>query len=474
MYILTQKYQIILENLFKKAIKSYFLNMIPNFNYKSNVFDYVNFIQITSDSLNEFAKNYLIEVFELLDKDFKSSKERSKRYHLNKYESRTILTIFGEITYSRTFYKNIVDGSMYCPVDRMIGLNPNDYFDPTIKSLAIELTASNSYSEAGRIINNLIYKKFNIKNEYLLLSRQTIRNFILSAKLATFSYKKSEYPVGTIYIMADEHFVGSQFQDKDFMVKHAVIHEGPIKVTKNRNQLKNKHVFYSIDEPIANQLIDYIENVYDINKIKKIIILGDGANWIKSLKNEFKLTKDIEVVYVLDKFHFKQAVHHISCNYYIEKMIAKHVKNNNKKHFKLLINLLIKENPNRQKIITEKKKYILNNWNAILYLYNHNLSCPMESQISHNIVSRTSSRPRGFVKSSLDKLLTIKFMKINGNDIKTSYFSNYNQSNQVIINSNKNNIYNDSNRNKLTNKAQNQLNDFTNMKSPMRSYQVQY
>lgn len=55
---------------------------------------------------------------------------------------------------------------------------------------------------------------------------------------------------------------------------------------------------------------------------------------------------------------------------------------------------LINSYPHRKDTIEYKMTYILNNWFNINCLYKDNLSCPMESQISHNITDLFTARPK--------------------------------------------------------------------------------
>jgi len=57
--------------------------------------------------------------------------------------------------------------------------------------------------------------------------------------------------------------------------------EGP---SSKRNNLINKHYFggvYNNAEDLWQQVVCYIEEYYDSNKLEKIYICGDEASWIK-------------------------------------------------------------------------------------------------------------------------------------------------------------------------------------------------
>lgn len=104
----------------------------------------------------------MINAFESLDYSFKHSLDRKRKYEIKSYHKRTILTIFEEITFARTFYKSKVTGKNYCFLDRYLGLHKYDYFDPYLKALVIEYASFNSYPKTARYINDLIGNRISI------------------------------------------------------------------------------------------------------------------------------------------------------------------------------------------------------------------------------------------------------------------------------------------------------------------------
>ena len=58
-------------------------------------------------SVRTLIKKVIITTFEELDNNFKNSAERKSRYYINKSNvSRTLITIVGEVSFKRTYYKN--------------------------------------------------------------------------------------------------------------------------------------------------------------------------------------------------------------------------------------------------------------------------------------------------------------------------------------------------------------------------------
>lgn len=428
---------IILQNyldLLKKVIfDSFSYNLKKELNkidINGNVMNYVDLLSTLDESLCLIAKNSLITILETIDKSYSISIERKRKFDIKSYHSRTIMTIFGEITFKRTFYTNKINGKNFCYLDRLFGLHKYDYFDPYLKALIIDFAANNSYSKTANYINNLIGNRIKLNCPFKYISRQTVRNIIMSNDLSNPEIKPLDTP-SILYIIADEKWIHTQNNNnKDIMMKSIVLFE-----SINNHKLFNKQVFANKNTNLlTDDCLNYICKVYDVDKIKTIYIIGDGASWINSLRQYFKLNSKITVIQGLDKFHFKQAIHHIGQDSKLEKVLTSYVINNNKKEFKTCINHLIESNPYRKKTIEDKKQYILNNWSKIKNLYKYNLSCPMESQISHNIAAFFTSRPKGYSTESIKKLIKIRLLYKNNYNIKELFLNNFNSDEILTIN----------------------------------------
>ena len=118
-----------------------------------------------------------------------------------------------------------------------------------------------------------------IINNNIVINRATTRNIVLS-----FNPEHNEElelkRVEKLFIMLDEKFIGSQFNDgKDFMTKASVIFEDSIPEyktkkkdnSKTRYKLVNPHACASIDNDLLEDTINYIYDNYDVNYIKDIV-----------------------------------------------------------------------------------------------------------------------------------------------------------------------------------------------------------
>lgn len=435
MEIITQNYENILKDLIIKNFSDILTSNIYTNDSKNRVFNYIDILSNLDSKLCEIACKSLKAIFDAIDRGFKNSPERRRKYHIKSHQERTILTVFGEITFRRTFYSHKRNYSSYCYLDDYLGLKKYDYFDPYIKSTILEQAAIlNSYSKVARFVNNMLGNRIKFNYDPFLISKQTIRNIILSSYVSNPQIIQKDTP-DTIYIMADEKFIATQnHNNEDVMVKSIVIFDGKNALGK-RVILNNKNVFASFgNNNCLDNALDFLYYTYDTDVIKNIFIMGDGASWIKNLRSNFRINNKTNVIFALDKFHFKQAIHHIALHSELEKILTYYVLNNMKADFSICCDALISSSPHRSETISNKQTYIINNWNYINNLYEFQLSCPMESQISHNIADIFSSRPKGYSIKSLNNLLNLRLLYLNHHNIKLLFLNNFNKKDILTFN----------------------------------------
>ena len=293
------------ENFKQKLIKSNNIN---------NVFNYIDIISNLDQLLCEIALNSLKTIFSAIDKSYCNSTERKAKHHIKAHTSRTILTIFGEITFTRITYISKLDGSSFCYLDRYLGLEKYDYFDPYIKASVIEEAANTSIPIVCKKINDLIGNRVSLHIKEQYVTKQTVQNIILKSIISNAEIPEVETP-DNLYIMLDEKWVHTQRNDgKDIMIKSMVTFENSI-----NGKLINKPIFAGKNNECVNKCFDFIYQYYDLDKIKNIYFLDDGAKWIKTIPTEFKSNNITNILFCLDKIHFKQALHHLCHQKELEK-----------------------------------------------------------------------------------------------------------------------------------------------------------
>lgn len=184
MNIISNNYEKILKEMIFNQFSKNLREQLNKTNNTNKVFNYIDLLSSLDNSLCEIAKNSLITIFESIDKSYCNSIERIRKYHIKAHLPRTIFTIFGEITFTRTFYTDRNNHGSFCYLDRFLGLRKYDYFDPYIKATIIEYSANNSIPTVCDMINELIGNRIKLESKIKYLNRQTIRNIILDSKLS--------------------------------------------------------------------------------------------------------------------------------------------------------------------------------------------------------------------------------------------------------------------------------------------------
>ena len=419
-----------LKENFNKYLNNFFLE--SNFWSKSsNIDNYIDFMSNLDIFNYSLMTNAIKSYFEFIDNVFFNSIYRKKNCVSKGFYKRTILTLFGEITFKRRYYFDKTNNERFFFTDFYLNLPKRKYFDPFICADIVEEAASSSYSKTGKIIASKIGNRI---NNIISISRASVRNIVMSLNIEEDNYDEDKKRIEKLYVMLDEKFVGSQFNNKqDHMIKAAVLFENTELVYKykkkedsiDRYKLIGSHTCASIDNELLNDTVDYIYNTYDVDYLKEINFMGDCALWIKNFpkSNWFKFDNNIEINFSMDGFHFSQALGNLTTLKHedVYDALYEYVAKNTR-----LCNEFLDCFPERKETIEKKRDYILNNWNERQFYQNHSyLKCSMESHISHIFADIFTSRPKAYSKKGLKQLLKLRLLKVNNKNIKEKYFNTF-------------------------------------------------
>ena len=374
--------------------------------------DFSKFIINLKEALDEVGVELTSNSLELLDEIVRESKNRKKEYYIQRRnDEKRIATILGEVSYSRTYYKNKNDGSYTYLSDKMIGIEPHDRKDMSYEAALIEESLDSSYQKTGDTVA-----------PKAVVSKQTVLNTIrklgeVENSAAKISEPKKEVKI--IYIEADEDHVAMQ-DGTNKQIKLIYVHEGKKLTSKNRYKLKNVRYFtgnYSTSEELWLQVADYLEEAYEMEKVEKIYLSGDGAKWIKEGLNWIKGSQ-----YVLDGFHLakyvRKAIAHMPECY--DEVIWNYIDNLDKKSVKETLDLIIEqtEKETKKESVKKSKQYILSNWEGIERRYDKDyIGCSAEGHVSHILSARLSSRPLGWSLIGADEMARLRVYRANGGNI---------------------------------------------------------
>lgn len=396
-------------------------------------FNTAELIEIIGEFSHFIAQFTLKCILEKADTEFRNSPYRTERWYVKATRSRTITTPFGDVTYCRTIYQpKDKNGKCFCYVDQKFGIPKYDRYDPCVKAMAAEFYANhNSMLKVGRIIGYYIHSPFSMKKDRKIhdIPRQTIFRFLKSRRCIQERAEERKNTPETLYIMADEKWIPLQDHDAQgnklkCMAKAAVVFEDVATDSSqnNRHKLVNRYVFLKNGGNFWGSLYSRLCEMYDMEKVKRIWIMGDGAGWIKSGRRELS-SDSTKSSFALDKFHFGQALHRISNDSDTQEMLRAWIlEEKSREGFKDAVDVLIKAMPERRETIIENRDYILNNWNFIQNSYSACLMpCSMESAISHHICSMFTSVPKAYKENNLGGYLEIRMNTLNNVDNISQY-----------------------------------------------------
>jgi len=369
-------------------------------------FDLGSFEDRLITELQDLGCEILKRILEVLDEYFlEHPLERENWRVLRGPEPKTILTNLGEVVYNRRYYKNAVTGAYCHIVDYVCGIAPHEHVAPGLKAKIAAKAAEMPYRKAAedtpvtkQTVHNIL-KKLRIENDQVDLPAKKV--------------------VKTLYIEADEDHVALQ-NGKSLILPIIYVHEGWIQ-ENSRRKLINPFYLSKVEdtEELWYQILDYIYNHYDFEKLEEIFIGGDGAGWIRK-----GLTIIPKTHYVLDRFHLRKYLRKASLgnNEAFKTLVELTNDCNWDTLFKVLTALKEAGETKQQKQrVKECLRYVQNNWDGIEnYKKYANKLCGVsaEGHVSHILADRISSRPKGWCKVCVDKIAKLRVLLANGIDIR--------------------------------------------------------
>ncbi len=147
------------------------------------------FLILQYDIFTEINK-LIVEFFKVVDDTYRESPERKKIAYINiKEKPRTLVTIFGELRFSRTYYKYKNEDKYFYYLDKILKLLKYDTYDPIVKAIAIDdavnFNPNNaSYHSSLRTLNILN----SISNSINMIPGQFIYRWLRSTKITNINY----------------------------------------------------------------------------------------------------------------------------------------------------------------------------------------------------------------------------------------------------------------------------------------------
>lgn len=356
---------------------------------------------------DEAGRKTLVGILETIDTILFENPKRKLEYETKDLRKRTLVTEYGNIEYTRRYYRNKQTKEYIYLADKKMGIEKNERITKDVESKIIEFAHDISYRKAGKKV---------VGNE--IISPTTVMHKVRKEELKV-EVQEEKKQIKRLYIEADEDHV-SERGNKIGMPKLIYVHEGNYRKGK-RNILKNVHYIGCLgknSEDLWLEVAEYIDKKYDIKTIEKVYIGGDGAGWIKEGLNWIEKSE-----FVLDKFHLLKYINQATvdfpqykCKLWYNINIYDPISVEN--IFKEIIEKT--EDEKRKEKVKESYKYIKNQWKGI-EIYDTDSQylkgCSAEGHISHVYADRMSSRPRTWSDDGIDKMSRLRVFVSNGGKI---------------------------------------------------------
>ena len=393
-------------------------------NFFRNPRDIYKLEKATKATTDAVAAMFMSNVLSSMDEKIYNCSYREGRYNVQRKDTRTLVSSVGDITFDCTYYKRLIgEGGYVCLLEEMMGLSKHERFTEEAEVMMLTEALKTSYSEAAKVIPS--------KSK---ITKTTVMNKVHQiAEEIPYEVPKEKKDCVYLFIEADEDHVAEQHgrwtkkeENNGFISRLAYVYEYKRETPecKSRKELINKFHFGGLYqghngiEKFWSNVNDYILKTYEVDKIEKIFISGDGAPWIKSGADYVA-----KAVFCADKFHLMKYINTASGQMLDEKDIAKEalwhqLYKRSRKGFREYTDAMLKS-ANNTEPIEKLQTYVLNNWSAVMLSLHSEIvdGCSAEGHVSHVLSTRMSTPPLGWSKHGAHQMAHLREYYYNGGDM---------------------------------------------------------
>ena len=424
-------------------LETYLKDMLLPQASKGDALAWPRLIESMCKKTEEEIRNQLVEYLEEMDRKFRYSEDRLNKYYVKNTRKRTLITMYGEITFRRTQYINLSTKKPYCYIDDKLGIDSRIRYTNDVAAYCFEAYADeNSMIKVGKEVGNLIHAKFSLdKNDDYAIPRQTVQRMLKRVKATYIKPLQEKKRVEDIYILMDEKYLpdhndpnkpGSKKKKK--MTKVAMIVEG-LDTSNKRHKYLGVSFCSLYKGDFSLRLLEHLNDRYDLEYLKHIHVLADGGTWIKTVSDEIGVP-NAKLRKYLCKFHFHQALNRIFPIKDIYDLAIDYIYHDKQEDLYELFNATLKsvkeelnintkedeESSSRYTNLKNNINYIKNNYSEIMNMISlENMNCAMEQCISHHICSEFSNVPKVYSGDNLNLYLSMRDNYRNKENIKMIY-----------------------------------------------------
>ena len=400
-----------------------------------NPVDIAEYVTNLTQILNQVGVKMIEETLGYLTEMLKKSEIRKLKWVVDRNTTKQLITSLGSVSYPKTLYKDKESRKRSYLLDLIMDMQPHERMTEDAEARMLEEAVQTSYRRGGN-------------NASILdsVSKQTVKNKIHRLQFPPEDEALVEKRAPRfLFIDADEDHVSLQFQKKKgdltrnknghknngMITKLVYTYEGirPESPGSKRNVLINPHYFCSDSESEDNQafwdrIYSYIDTHYDLGRIKRVYLNGDGGIWMAAGKKGIA-----GVIATIDEFHLqkyitKMTMHMKDSQWDAVVELRRVIMHGSRKDFceeveRIRACLEETDEKGRQNV-DAGEKYILENWMPCkVRLSNRKMlpGCSAEGHVSHVLSSRMSTLAMGWSKRGAGKMARLRAYYYNGGDM---------------------------------------------------------
>jgi hypothetical protein len=386
-----------------------------------------------TDELHDLGLRMIQETLEQMNQMLLESPIRKSNWVVEAHIRKQLVTSLGTVVFTKTLFTNKETGTSEFLLDRILGMEKHERMTEDAVAKMLEEAVETSYRRGGEACS--------LKSE---VSKQTVKN-----KLHRLEFPQNKEQVEKkkeveyLYIDADEDHVSLQFREKkgdlaenenhqknnSLITKLVYVYEGIEKESpkSKRHRLVNPYYFCRVNTGEGNvrfwdEIYEYLDRHYELDKVKRIYINSDGGTWIKA-----GMKRIAGITHVLDEFHLEKHLTKLTSHMKDSQADAmdelrETIRSKGKAEFIEIVDRLedCLADGTGQKRLAESKEYILSNWQVAKLRLKHKdgvVGSSTEGHVSHVLSSRMSSRPMGWSVLGADKMAQLRAYERNGGDM---------------------------------------------------------
>ena len=423
-----------------KSIQYFNEECVPTFEkledeFIQNPVDIASYVTELTRVLHQAGIRMIEETLGYLSQMMKESEVRKMDWVVDRNGNKQLITSLGAVSYPKTLFKNKEDGERVYLLDRVMDMHSHERMTEDAEARMLEEAVQTSYRRGGdqaSILDSI--SKQTVKNKIHRLQFPPEDEALVEKRAPRF-----------LFIDADEDHVSLQFQKKKgdltisgngrknngMITKLVYTYEGirPESPGSKRNTLINPHYFCSDSESEDNQafwdrIYSYIDTHYDLGRIERIYLNGDGGTWIEAGKKGIN-----GIIATMDGFHLQKYLTkmtgHMKDSQWdaigeLRKEIMKGTKQSFRETVKRVRACLEDSDMKGEENVSAGEKYILDNWMPCkVRLSSRKMlpGCSAEGHVSHVLSSRMSTLAMGWSKRGAGKMARLRAYYYNGGDM---------------------------------------------------------